>query len=70
MRYKTEATEKFLQSIQGLYSLSRRASNGKISWSLEAAKLDITLIASLKNLEGISTALLGSPVKFQMDWKV
>ena len=38
----------------GLYSLSGRTSCRKISWSLEAARLDIIMIISLLNLTGIS----------------
>ena len=43
---------------QGLYSLGRRMSYRKISWSLEAARLDVIIIVSLRNLIGISAALL------------
>ena len=43
---------------QGFYSLSGKASYRKISWSLEAARLDVMMIESLWNLTDISTALL------------
>ena len=42
----------------GLYSLSARTSYCKVSWSLEAAILDVILIVSLSNSPGISAALL------------
>ena len=57
---------------QGLYSLSGKTSYRQISRSLEAARLDVTIIVSLWNLTGISAALLRAaevPVKFQSDWK-
>ena len=47
-----------IQSSQGLYSLSRRTSYGKISWILEAAKLGVIMVASLWHLTGISAVLL------------
>ena len=40
---------------QGLYSLSGKTYYYKISWSLEAARLDAVIIVSLWNLTGIST---------------
>ena len=43
---------------QGLYSLSGKTSYHQISRSLEAARLDVTIIVSLWNLTGISAALL------------
>ena len=43
---------------QGLYSLSRRTSYPKISWSLEAARLDVIMMVSLWNLTGTSAAAL------------
>ena len=43
---------------QGLYSPSGWTSCSKISWSLEAATLDVIMIVSLWDLAGISTALL------------
>ena len=46
---------------QGLYSLSGRTSYRWISWSLEAARLDVVMIGSLWNRV---------PVKFQSDWKI
>ena len=42
----------------GLYSLSGKTSYRQVSWSLEATRLDVTMIASLRNLTGISVALL------------
>ena len=50
----------FLWSFQGLYLLSGRASYRKISWSLEAARLNVILIVSLWNLTGSSAAALPS----------
>ena len=41
-----------------LYSLSGKTSYRQISWSLEAARLDVLMIVSLWNLTGISAALL------------
>ena len=43
---------------QGLYSLSRKTSYRKISWSLEAARFRFKLFQSLWNLAGTSAALL------------
>ena len=42
----------------GLYSLSGKTSYCQISWSLEAARLDVAMVVSLWNLTGTSTALL------------
>ena len=42
---------------QGLYSLSSKTSYRQISWSLEAARLGVIIIATLWNLAGISAAL-------------
>ena len=50
-------------SLQGLYSLSGKTSYRQISWSLEAARLDVAMVVSLWNLTGTSAA------KFQSDWK-
>ena len=47
-----------LHTTLGLYSLSRKTSYRQISWSLEAVRLDVIMIASLWNLTGISAALL------------
>ena len=41
-----------------LYSLSGKMSYRQISWSFEAARLDVIMIVSLWNLTGISAALL------------
>ena len=43
---------------QGLYSLSGKTSDRKISWSLEAARFGFKLFQSLWNLAGASAALL------------
>ena len=45
-------------SHQGLYSLSGKTSYHQISWSLEAARLGVIIIAPLWNLTGTSAALL------------
>ena len=42
----------------GLYSLSGKTSYRQISWSLEAARLGVMIIAPLRNLTGSSAALL------------
>ena len=42
----------------GLYSLSGKTSYRQISWSLEAARLDVAMIVSLWNLTGTSAAAL------------
>ena len=44
--------------IQGLYSLSVKTSYRHISWSLEAARLDVIMVVSLWHLTDISAALL------------
>ena len=44
--------------IPGLCSLSGKTSYHQISRSIEAARLDVTMIVSLWNLTGISAALL------------
>ena len=43
---------------QGLYSLSGKTSYRPISWSLEAARLDVAMVVSLWNLTGTSAAVL------------
>ena len=43
---------------RGLYSLSGKTSYRQISWSLEAARLGVIIIAPLWNLTGTSAALL------------
>ena len=45
-------------STLGLYSLSGKTSYHQISWSLEAAKLDVAMVVSFWNLTGTSAALL------------
>ena len=40
----------------GLYSLSGKTSYRQISCSLEAARLDVAMVVSLRNLTGTSTA--------------
>ena len=42
----------------GLYSLSGKTSYRQISWSLEAARLDVAMVVSLWNLTGTSAAAL------------
>ena len=42
----------------GLYSLSGKTSYRQISWSLEAARLDVAMVVSLWNLTGTSAASL------------
>ena len=44
--------------LQGLYSLRGKTCCCKISWSLEAARLNVMMIVSLWNLTGISAVLL------------
>ena len=44
-------------TTQGLYSLSGK-SYRQISWSLETARLDVTMVVSLWNLTGTSAAAL------------
>ena len=43
---------------QGLYSLSGKRSYRQISWSLEAARLDVAMVVSLWHLTGTSAAVL------------
>ena len=43
---------------QGLYSPSVKTSYRQISWSIEAARLDVAMVASLWNLTGTSAAAL------------
>ena len=45
-------------TILGLYSPSGRTFDRRISWSLEATRSDVTIVASLWNLTGISVVLL------------
>ena len=45
-------------TVQGLYSLSGKTSYHHFPRSLEAARLDLIMIVSLRNLTGISAALL------------
>ena len=44
--------------LQGLYSLISKTSYRQISWSLEAARLDVAMTVSLWNLTGTSAAVL------------
>ena len=44
------------KSNQGIYSLSDKTSYRQISWSLEAARLDVAMVVSLWNLAGTSAA--------------
>ena len=46
------------KSLQGLYSLSRRTSYRRISWSLEATRFGFILFQSLWNLTSTSAAAL------------
>ena len=46
------------RDFQGLYSLRGRTSYRKISWSLEATRLDVIMLVSLWNLTSIAAALL------------
>ena len=50
--------ENKLALTQGLYSLSGKTSYRQISWSLEAVRLGVIIIAPLWNLTGTSAALL------------
>ena len=52
-----EDTNKTMR-ILGLNSLSGKASYRQISWSLEAARLDVAMVVSLWNLTGTSAAAL------------
>ena len=47
-----------LYELLGLYSLSGKTSYRQISWSLEAARLDVAMVVSLWNLTGTSAAVL------------
>ena len=47
-----------IAKAQGLYSLSGKTSYRQISWSLEAARLDVAMVVSLWNLTGTSAAAL------------
>ena len=49
---------KRMHSTLGLYSLSGKTSYCQISWSLEAARLDVAMVVSLWNLTGTSAAAL------------
>ena len=51
--------------LQGLYSLSGRASYPKISWSLVAARLGFKLFQSLWNLTGLSNFTTGDHYNIQ-----
>ena len=44
--------------VQGLYALSGKTSCRQISWSLEAARLNVAMVVSLWNLTGTSAAVL------------
>ena len=59
--YPAQCLNSFLSvrwSTLGLYSLNGKTSYRQISWSLEAARMDLIMIVSLRNLTGISAALL------------
>ena len=49
---------RMLSPLQGLYSLSGKTSYHQISWSLEAARLDVARVVSFWDLPGIWAALL------------
>ena len=51
-------------ATQDLYSLSGKTSYRQISWSLEAARLNVAMAVSLWNLAAAEV-----PAKFQSDWK-
>ena len=63
LRYNTA-----IQWALCLYSLSGKTSYRKMSWSLEAARLDVIMIAPLWNLTGSAAA--EGHLKLQSDWKV
>ena len=46
------------RAVPLLYSLSGKTSYRQISWSLEAAGLDVAMVVSLWNLTGTSAAAL------------
>ena len=54
----SKMSDKYQSKLLGLYLLSGRTSYGKISRSLEAARLSFKLVPSLWNLTGISAAPL------------
>ena len=60
-------------AIQGLYSLSGRTSYRKISWSVEAARLDCIALKSDRHIalkfDRHLTVVAEVPVKFRSDWK-
>ena len=51
---ETNPSEIFVHIIQDLHSLSRRTSYHKISWGLEAMRLDDIVFVPFSNLTGIS----------------
>ena len=56
--------------LQGLYSQRIRMSYRKISWSREAARLDVVMIVSLWDLISIWAAATEVPVKIRSEWKI
>ena len=65
------ASDRSSNTTHGLYSLNGRTFYGKISWSLEAARLDVIIIVSLWKLTGISAALPPMCLSnFKAIWKV
>ena len=56
--YMAGEVRRSLFLLQGLYSLSRKTSYRKISWSLDVARFGLKLFQSLWNLAGTSVALL------------
>ena len=54
----------------GLYSLSGKTSYHQISWSLEAARLDVAMVVSLRKFDRhLGSIAAEEPVKFKSDWK-
>ena len=56
--------------IRGLYSLSGKTSYREISWSLEAASLDVIMLVSLKFDRHLDSTATEVQVKFQSDWTI
>ena len=57
MKLRSAHSQKF-EVTQGLYSLSGQTSYRQISWSLEAARLDVAMVVLLWNFTGTSVAAL------------
>ena len=54
------------EATLGLYSLSSKTSYRKISWSLEAARLDVIMVVSPRNLTGASETRGVYSVRFRI----